>query len=174
MKRSLEICANYPICAGFAHNVALTQLTIEPAQAGDAEWCAQLMASIDPWVALGRKYHDCLARCRHPEYLLLVARWAGQRCGFILLHPLGLAGSPYVAAIAVSGEFRGQSIGSALLRRAELLFPNSRHLFLCVSSFNTRARSLYERRGYRQVGELPDYVVQGASEILMHKSLERQ
>ena len=132
------------------------------------------MASTDPWITLSRKYQDCLARCSHPEYLLFLARRAGERRGFILLHPRGLAGSPYVAAIAVAGEFRGQSIGSALLDYAGSVFPDSRHLFLCVSSFNLRARRLYERLGFRQVGELPEYVVQGASEILMHKSLDRQ
>jgi RimJ/RimL family protein N-acetyltransferase len=36
-------------------------------------------------------------------------------------------------------------------------------MFLCVSSFNPRARALYERSGYRFVGELPDYVVDGHS-----------
>jgi ribosomal protein S18 acetylase RimI-like enzyme len=46
-------------------------------------------------------------------------------------------------------------------------------MFLCVSSFNTRARQLYERRGYVQVGEFPGYVIAGASEILMQKRLVR-
>lgn len=55
---------------------------------------------------------------------------------------------------------------------AENLFrEEARHLFLCVSSFNARARSFYERRGYQAVGELEDYVIEGASEILMHKRL---
>ncbi len=44
-------------------------------------------------------------------------------------------------------------------------------MFLCVSSFNGRARALYERHGYRTVGELADYVVDGLSEILMVKRL---
>jgi [ribosomal protein S18]-alanine N-acetyltransferase len=51
--------------------------------------------------------------------------------------------------------------------------PAARHLFLCVSSFNTSARRLYERCGYSAVGALPDYVIDGASEILMHKRLDR-
>jgi ribosomal protein S18 acetylase RimI-like enzyme len=42
-----------------------------------------------------------------------------------------------------------------------------------VSSFNVRARRLYERRGYEAVAELEDYVIDGASEILMHKWLRR-
>jgi ribosomal protein S18 acetylase RimI-like enzyme len=42
-------------------------------------------------------------------------------------------------------------------------------VFLLVSSFNAGARALYERLGYEQAGELPDYVIDGHSEILMWK-----
>ncbi len=65
-----------------------------------------------------------------------------------------------------------EGIGGALLVFAESLFRReSRHLFLCVSSFNQRAYSFYERHGYQAVGVLEDYVIEGASEILMHKRL---
>jgi RimJ/RimL family protein N-acetyltransferase len=40
-----------------------------------------------------------------------------------------------------------------------------------VSSFNERARRLYERHGYAAAGELKDYIVEGVSETLMHKRL---
>jgi ribosomal protein S18 acetylase RimI-like enzyme len=53
----------------------------------------------------------------------------------------------------------------------ELFRGGAKHIFLCVSSFNSRARSLYERCGYKVVGEFKDYVIEGASEILMHKRL---
>lgn len=43
--------------------------------------------------------------------------------------------------------------------------------FLCVSSFNPRARALYERLGYELIGELKDFVIDGASELLMRKRL---
>ena len=132
------------------------------------------MASTDPWITLGRGFEDCLARCRRMDYILLLARSGGQPCGFVLLDPCGVAGSPYIASIATAAQLRGQGVGSALLAGAEDWFPEARHMFLCVSSFNARARQLYERRGYVVVGELKDYVVPGASEILMHKKLERK
>jgi ribosomal protein S18 acetylase RimI-like enzyme len=147
--------------------------SIQPATEADREWCARVMAATDPWVTLGRGYEQCLARCRQAELIALVARLNETPLGFILLHPTGLAGSPYVASIATAAEARGQGVGSALLEAAEAWFPNARHIFLCVSSFNARARRLYERRGYAMVGELMDYVIQGASEILMHKNLVR-
>ena len=44
-----------------------------------------------------------------------------------------------------------------------------RHFFLCVSSFNTRARAFCPRQGYRQVGQFHDEVIDGASELLLYK-----
>lgn len=151
----------------------MTGIAIDLAGDGDREWCAELMASSDPWLTLGRDCASCLARCRAPELVVLMARRAGERCGFVLLHPTGVAGSPYIASIATAAAVRGQGVGTALLDAAERLLPRARHMFLCVSSFNRRALELYERRGYTIVGELPDYVIDGASEILMHKRLVR-
>ena len=132
------------------------------------------MASTDPWITLGRDFDACLERCRSRDLVCLMARCGGERRGFVLLHPTGVAGSPYIASIATSAAVRGQGVGSALLDAAERWFPKARHIFLCVSSFNKDARRLYERRGYTQAGEFPDYVIDGASEILMHKRLVRR
>jgi ribosomal-protein-alanine N-acetyltransferase len=38
-------------------------------------------------------------------------------------------------------------------------------------SFNDAARRLYDRLGYRVVGELTDYLVQGHSEVLLRKTV---
>jgi RimJ/RimL family protein N-acetyltransferase len=42
---------------------------------------------------------------------------------------------------------------------------------MLVSSFNARAKALYERLGYEVVGELRDYVIRGQSEWLLRKSI---
>jgi len=131
----------------------VTDIAIDPAGGADREWCAQLMASSDPWLTLGRDFAACLARRSGPEFVALMARCAGAGCGFVLLDPAGVAGSPYIASIATSAAVRGQGVGSALLDAAEQWLPEARHMFLCVSSFNTRARQLYERRGYRKKSE---------------------
>ncbi len=147
------------------------QMQISAASQADREWCAQLMACSEPWKTLQRGLEDCRRRCGHPEYALFVARQHELRRGFILLHPRGLAGSPYIAAVAVSAEHRNQGLGRRLVEFAEQYFPDARHIFLCVSSFNDNARRLYLRLGYTAVGELKDYVIAGASEIIMHKRL---
>jgi RimJ/RimL family protein N-acetyltransferase len=41
---------------------------------------------------------------------------------------------------------------------------------MCVSSFNPRARQLYERLGYEQVGVLRAFVVTEHDELLLRKT----
>ena len=148
------------------------ELVINAATEAEREWAAALMAGTDPWITLGRSLEHCRQRCRDSDYLLYVAHAGEQPCAFILLHRRGLAGSPYIATLAVAEAFRGTGVGTRMVAFAEQLFRGeARHIFLCVSSFNGRARSLYQRLGYTAVGELKEYVIPGASEILMHKRL---
>jgi ribosomal protein S18 acetylase RimI-like enzyme len=154
--------------------VAADELSIEPATPDDREWAARVMAASDPWLTLGRGLEDCRARCLDPACVLLVARHGARNCAFALLHPRGVAGSPYLASFAVEPAWRSRGVGAVLLAACERHFAaSSRHFFLCVSSFNQRARAFYERHGYRQVGEFADYVVEGASELLLYKRLVR-
>jgi ribosomal protein S18 acetylase RimI-like enzyme len=150
-------------------------LTIAEATGEDRPWAARLMATSEPWIRLRRGYQACLAVVEpQPDTEVFVAREGGAPVGFVVLRPRGVAGSPYLASIAVDPGARGRGVGSALLAFVEQRFrPAHRHLFLCVSSFNDRARRLYERVGFSQVGEFPDYVIEGASELLMHKRLDR-
>jgi ribosomal protein S18 acetylase RimI-like enzyme len=130
------------------------------------------MAGSEPWLTLRRDLDQCRAACNRAGLRLWVAHEGAEPCGFLLLHPSGVAGSPYIASIAVAPPRRGTGAGSRLLDFAERISAgNAGWIFLCVSSFNTDARRFYERHGYRQVGEFPGYVIDGASEILMQKRL---
>ncbi len=146
-------------------------IEIGEATAAEREWCARLMASSEPWITLGRSLDVLLPAALDPAYVVLVARLAGEPCGFIRVHPRGVAGSPYVASVAVAESARGRGVGKALLDAVEARWKGARYVFLCVSDFNVRARSLYERHGYRLVGTLPDYVVDGRAELLMARRL---
>jgi ribosomal protein S18 acetylase RimI-like enzyme len=147
-------------------------LAVEPATFEDREWAAALMARSEPWITLGRTLEGCRAVCHHPEHLVFAARRDGRRVGFLILQRRGVVGSPYLATICVDEPVRSHGVGTQLLAWTEDFFrPQARHLFLCVSSFNPRARALYERAGFVKVGELPEYFIEGASEILMHKRL---
>jgi ribosomal protein S18 acetylase RimI-like enzyme len=137
----------------------------------DARACARLMAGAEPWLTLGRTYEASLAIVQDPTREIYVARDDGELAGFLILCLTG-AFVGYIQTVLVHPNWRGRGLGSKLVEFAEQRilseFPN---VFMCVSSFNRDARRLYERLGYRAVGELTDYIVKGHSEILLRKTL---
>jgi ribosomal protein S18 acetylase RimI-like enzyme len=144
---------------------------IAAAEPEDLEWCARVMASSEPWITLRRDLEGCRVTLVRPGTELFVARAQEIPVGFILVASYGLAGSPYIASIAVAVEGRGRGIGSRLLRFAEEHFAGREHIFLLVSSFNDRAQHFYRQHGYEFIGGLKDYVVPGKSELILHKRL---
>jgi ribosomal protein S18 acetylase RimI-like enzyme len=147
-------------------------VVIRKAAGDDATWAAGLMSASDPWVTLGRGFDACLAACTSPLDVLEIAECDGGRCGLVLMRPAGVAGAPYIVSIAVAPAFRSHGIGAALLDHVERTCRGrSRHLFLCVSSFNPRAKRFYERHGFEAVGTLKAFLIDEADEILMHKRL---
>lgn len=146
-------------------------IELVPATPDDYEWSAHLMATNEPWITLRRDLDGARAAVRRPGTELFIARDGEQRLGFLLLAPYGLAGAPYIATIAVDASARGRGVGSRMLRWAEQRYADRRNLFLLVSSFNKRAQELYRRHGYEQVGDIPDYVVNGHSELILRKRL---
>jgi ribosomal protein S18 acetylase RimI-like enzyme len=147
-------------------------ITIAPALQEDLEWIAQLLAGTDPWVTLGIGLETCRVAVRDPQLELFVAKMNGVAAGAMIIHPKGLAGAAYLKSIAVAQPWRGQGIGAALLHYAEQQYKSrSRHIFLCVSDFNERARAFYSRQGYTPVGILKDHIMDGKSEHLLVKRL---
>jgi [ribosomal protein S18]-alanine N-acetyltransferase len=147
-------------------------ILIDEARDDDREWCANLMASSEPWITLGRTIEQTRPLFYRSDTTLFIARRETGQTGFLLLRDRGIIYSPYIASLAVAPEARSMGIGSRLIAFVEdRERQKSKHIFLCVSSFNTGARALYERLGYTVVGELQDYIVDGLSEILMSKRL---
>ncbi len=136
----------------------------------DAHRCAKLMSTSEPWLTIGRTYEESLELIRRPGREVHLA-WDGDRfLGFIILVMEG-AFVGYIQIVAVAPEARGSGVGTELVTFAEeRIFARFPNVFLCVSSFNPRARKLYERLGYRLVGELKDYLVEGQSEFLLRKT----
>jgi [ribosomal protein S18]-alanine N-acetyltransferase len=147
-------------------------LSIAPLESeADARACAYLMAHSEPWVTLGRTYETSLSIVQDPTREVYIARDEAGLAGFLILCMTG-AFVGYIQTICIQHERRGQGLGSRLVRFAEQrILKESPNVFMCVSSFNRDARRLYERLGYRVVGELTDYIVQGHSEILLRKTL---
>ena len=150
----------------------MENIDINLATEEERDWAAKLLSESDPWITLGINYERCSKACHDYDYLMYISHIENKPCGVIILHRKGAVGSPYIKTIAVSAEFRSSGVGKALIDFSENLFRNeAKHIFLCVSSFNKRAQSFYVRLGYEKVGELKDYIINGESEILMHKKL---
>lgn len=129
------------------------------------------MATTDPWITLQRGFDASLAIVREPDQEAYVARDGDEVAGFLLLVMHG-AFVGYIRSIAVREDWRSRGLGRRLIAFAEeRIFRESPNVFLCVSSFNPRARALYERLGFEVVGELRDYLVRGHSEWLLRKSI---
>ena len=140
----------------------------------DEAWaCARMMAASEPWITLRRDADAALAILTDPGRESYVAILEGEVAGFVILVMHG-AFVGYVQSVCVAPGRRGLGLGSRLMAFAEeRIFRETPNVFLNVASFNPEARRLYERLGYEQVGLFEDYVVDGASEILMHKWLRR-
>jgi [ribosomal protein S18]-alanine N-acetyltransferase len=136
----------------------------------DEAWCARVMSTSEPWITLGRDYSTALAVVRDPAATTFVGVVDGERVGFVVLALSGVLNG-YIRSIAVAPGHRGEGIGTQLMAFAESrIFEGSPNAFLCVTSFNERARAFYERLGYQYVGELADFFVRGVSELLYRKT----
>jgi [ribosomal protein S18]-alanine N-acetyltransferase len=150
---------------------SLTGLHVRPAVDGDVRWCAELMAGSEPWITLRRDLATALAHLGDRNKELYVAGQGEHRLGFVLLEMRG-AFVGYIQSVGILPETRNRRIGAALLQFAEeRIFKEQPNVFLCVSSFNIDAQRFYARHGYQKVGELPDFIIPGASEILLRKTL---
>jgi len=129
-----------------------------------------MMASTEPWLTLGRTVDQSLAVVTdHTCETYLIADDSAV-LGFIVLT---LAGPfrGYIRSVCVLADRRGEGLGQRLLAFAEeRIFRESPNVFMCVSTFNPKARALYERVGYAVVGELTDYLVRGHGEVLLRKT----
>ena len=141
------------------------------ASSEEASACARMMAGSEPWLTLGRGYEESLALLQDPAREVYGVFERDRVLGFVILNMSG-AFVGYIQTICVGEEDRSRGIGTRLMRFAEeRIFRDSPNVLLCVSSFNPRAKALYERLGYELVGELKDYLVKGHSEFVFRKTV---
>ncbi len=150
----------------------MEQIDISLVKDEERKSVAEMLAQSEPWITLCTTMSQCLKTCNDLEYIIFVAHLKSILVGAIILHHRGVASSPYVKSIIVANGYRSHGIGANLMKYAENYFrKESKHMFLCVSSFNKEAQLFYNRIGYNKVGEFKDYIIEGESEILMHKRL---
>jgi RimJ/RimL family protein N-acetyltransferase len=136
----------------------------------DIEACAGMMAASEPWITLKRTADALRPVIADAAKELHVVRDASGIAGFVILDLRGLLNG-YVQTICVREDRRGTGLGAAMLTAAELrILDQSPNVFLCVSSFNSRAQKFYARMGYERIGVMRDLVVTGHDEILLRKT----
>ena len=136
----------------------------------DADACAKMMHASEPWLTLGTAYGTLLDLARNPARDRTVATLGEELAGCVVVN-MSAPLSGYIQAICVAAEARYRGVGRILMEHAEArIFRESPNVFLFVSDFNAPARAFYEKLGYRQVGELRDFLISGRSELLMRKT----
>ena len=154
-----------------SHKPSAKAAQIRALRPGDIAACAALVASTPLWQRYGYDAARCAADlgaalARKDD--LHVAVDGAAVLGLAWVLPRGGFGrSPYLKLLAVAESARGLGVGALLLRAAE----HRGELFLLVSDFNRGARRFYRREGYRRLGALPDYVVPGVTELLLHRRI---
>ena len=132
--------------------------------------CADLMVTSEPWITLGTRRDLVLAGLTDPAKEVYGVHDAHGVAGFMVIDMRGLLAG-YIQILCVRADCRGHGLGSALVRWAEdRIFRDSPNVFICVSSFNSGARRLYERLGFSLVGVLHELFVRGHDELLLRKT----
>ena len=136
----------------------------------DLQWYAHQMATNEPWITLQRNYDHSIKLLEDPLSEVYLLRNGEERLGFIMIKLKG-AFTGYIQTIVFLEVVRGKGLGEAAIRYIEeIIFKVSPNVFICVSSFNTRARKLYLCMGYEVVGVLTNYIQQGLDEVLLRKT----
>jgi len=142
----------------------------------DVAACARIMAESPLWIRYGVTLESAKKRLGEAVAAgesLFVAELAGVVAGFVWCVERGaFARSGYIPLIGVRPNMAGHGVGAKLLDHAEaFLSQSSPDIFLTVSDFNEGAQRFYRRQGYKQAGALPDYVLEGVTELIFWKRL---
>ena len=89
-----------------------------------------------------------------------------------LVRTRALDRSAYLRLLLVAQGRQSRGLGAALLARGEreVRVSGARHLVMLVTRANRRARSFYERHGYKRIGDLPGFVRPRITESLYLKT----
>lgn len=105
---------------------------------------------------------------------LLVAESGGEIVAVMEVRLNGFFGAfPYLALLGVKKGWRGMGIGHQMLRFFEEAARElgHRHISIMVSTFNPRARNLYQSYGFQKIGSLKDALKEGIEENILVKTL---
>jgi [ribosomal protein S18]-alanine N-acetyltransferase len=130
-----------------------------------------MMAANDPWKTLGLDQAACRTGFDGPCKEVFIAHRKDEPAGFAIVQTGGTFNG-YIQTLFVREPYRSDGLGRQLLAYCEgLIIKTSPNIFICVSSFNTRALRLYQEAGYSLVGTLNNFLVPGYDELLLRKTI---
>jgi ribosomal protein S18 acetylase RimI-like enzyme len=144
---------------------------LSPANAGPL---GEALAAIPPWSTIGWPASRLVATLKNwptgvRRFELLVE---GELAGTISIQYPFLYG-PYLQLLAILPGYQGRGLGLACLEwmEREARAAEARQLWLCVTSYNTRARAFYKRFGFEEAALLDKLATDVSDEVFMRKRL---
>jgi ribosomal-protein-alanine N-acetyltransferase len=146
-------------------------LIIREARSADIDALTRLEAECFASDRLSRRSLASLAKS--PSACVLVANTSDGTVGYAVVLVRRGSQRARLYSIAVTSKAAGGGIGSRLLSAAEdaARRRGADRLHLEVRAGNTKAVGLYERAGYRPVGQRLDYYEDGATALLFGRQL---
>jgi diamine N-acetyltransferase len=150
-----------------------SSFSLSPVAASEATDLAARVAALDPWRTLGLS-GETIARYLvrdDPAATREVVRVGGAPAGIVGVRSPWLRG-PFIELLAIFPAFARRGLGRAVVASiADRARTDHANLWVTVSAFNVPARAFYAAVGFREVAVLPDLIVRGFDEVLLHLPL---
>jgi ribosomal protein S18 acetylase RimI-like enzyme len=147
---------------------------LRPLAAENAARLGTALAAMPPWSVTGSPAESLIRSLRRevPGLSRFEIVAGGELAGMAAIQHPFLHG-PYLQLLAVLPGFQGRNLGLRVLEwmEAQARLEEARQLWLCVSTFNSRAKSFYERFGFEPVAVLDKLASDRSDEIFMRKRL---
>ncbi|MEC6748976.1 GNAT family N-acetyltransferase [Marinilactibacillus sp. XAAS-LB27] len=78
----------------------------------------------------------------------------------------------HIAMLAVKGGYRGQAVGSKLLKEIEKRAREMDIIHITLSTKSYQAEGFYKKYGYEVFGTLEDMPIKGVTKFYFHKRLD--
>ncbi|MEZ5857255.1 MAG: GNAT family N-acetyltransferase [Hyphomicrobiaceae bacterium] len=149
-------------------------LSLDALTPDEAAELGKSFAAMDPWLSYGLSAAALGAFFSRvePDVVRYAIRRGGVLAGVVIVRTVWLHG-PYLWFVGLLDAHQSCGTGANILAwlEGEARTAGARNLWLCVSEINTRARAVYEHKGFRLVGDLDGLTADHMTELLMRKRL---